>query len=72
MYGGSKAAGDYFYLPNVEYISWFYGEYSIHGAYWNKFIGVKSTSHGCVNMTNADASFIYDWAPVGTKVVIHA
>ena len=72
MYGGSKAAGDYFYLPNVEYISWFYGEYSIHGAYWNKFIGIKSTSHGCVNMTNADAGFIYDWAPVGTKVVIHA
>ena len=72
MYGGSKTAGDYFYLPNVEYISWFYGEYSIHGAYWHNLFGVRNTSHGCVNMRNADAGWVYEWAPVGTKVVIHA
>ncbi|MGD8399043.1 MAG: L,D-transpeptidase [Anaerolineae bacterium] len=28
-------------------------------------------SHGCINLTRADAAWLYSWAPVGTKVSIH-
>ncbi len=71
MSGGVPGTPSYYSLPNVEWINWFSGEYAVHGAYWNKVIGVRNVSHGCVNMHNVDAEFIYNWAPVGTKVVIH-
>ena len=33
--------------------------------------GTQSTgSHGCVNTTTADAAWTYNWAPIGTTVVI--
>jgi lipoprotein-anchoring transpeptidase ErfK/SrfK len=28
-------------------------------------------SHGCVNMRNADAQWLYYWAPYGTLVNVH-
>jgi lipoprotein-anchoring transpeptidase ErfK/SrfK len=57
-------------LPNVQWVSWWLGSYSIHGTYWHHNFG-HVMSHGCVNATNADAQFIYNWAPVGTAVVVH-
>ena len=71
MKGGSKADGDYYDIPNVEWVSYFYQDYAIHGAWWRKVFGYPA-SHGCVNMTNDDAHWVYDWAPVGTKVIVHA
>lgn len=46
------------------------GDY-FHEAWWHKKFG-QPMSHGCVNMRLNDAKFIYDWAPVGTPVAIHA
>jgi len=43
--------------------------YYIHGAYWHNDFG-KPKSHGCVNVSYADMPFLYDWADVGTKVII--
>jgi lipoprotein-anchoring transpeptidase ErfK/SrfK len=58
-------------LPNVQWVSWWKsGGYAIHGTYWHHNFG-HVMSHGCINATNADALFIYNWAPVGTPVVIH-
>ncbi len=54
-------------LPNVEFVSYFYKGYAIHGTYWHNNFG-QPMSHGCVNMTNADAQWIFEWAPVGTRV----
>lgn len=71
MKGGSKASGDYYDIPNVEWVSYFYQDYALHGAYWRKVFGYPA-SHGCVNMTNDDAHWVFDWAPVGTKVIVHA
>ncbi len=71
MQGGSKADGSYYNLPNVEWVSYFYQDYALHGAYWRKVFGAPA-SHGCVNMTNADAQWVYNWAPVGTKVIVHS
>lgn len=74
-------------LPNVKWVMYFYSEYALHGSYWHSNFG-NPMSHGCVNMTNADAKWLFDWAgPVwdgstvwynstpenpGTRVVVHS
>lgn len=63
-------AGDYYYLPNVKWVNYVVGEVAIHGTYWHNNFG-NPMSHGCINMTEAAAKVVYDFAPVGTKVVIH-
>lgn len=49
-----------YYLPNVEWVQYFYQDYGLHGTYWHNDFG-KPKSHGCVNMTNADAKWLYYW-----------
>ncbi len=63
-------SGPGYYLPNVEYVSYFYNGYAIHGTYWHNNFG-HPMSHGCVNMTNADAKWVFEWAPLGTPVRVH-
>lgn len=69
MKGESKWYGKYDYknVPNVMY---FYDEYAIHGAYWHNRFG-RPNSHGCVNVSVAASKWLYDWAPVGTRVEIY-
>lgn len=64
-------SGDYFYLPNVKWVSYFDGDRALHGTYWHHNFG-HPMSHGCINMTEDDAKIVYDFAPVGTKVIVHA
>jgi lipoprotein-anchoring transpeptidase ErfK/SrfK len=59
-----------YYLPGVPYILKFYGSYTIHGTYWHNNFG-HPMSHGCVNASILDAGVLYNWAEVGTPVVIH-
>ena len=61
MEGGSRAAGDYYNLANVQWVQYFYQDYSFHGTYWHNNFGTPM-SHGCVNMRNEDAKWLYDWA----------
>lgn len=70
MTGGSRASGDYYYLPNTTWVTYFHGDYSFHTAYWHNNFG-QPMSHGCINMRAADAKALYDFAPLGTKVVVH-
>lgn len=70
MTGGSRADGSYYSLPNVKWVTYFYQDYGFHAKYWNNIFGAPS-SHGCVNMREADAKVLYDFAPIGTKVVVH-
>ncbi|MCA9308839.1 L,D-transpeptidase family protein [Candidatus Saccharibacteria bacterium] len=70
MQGGSKADGSYYSIPNVEWVSYFYQDYALHGAWWREKFGYPA-SHGCVNMRNEDARWVYEWAPLGTKVIVH-
>jgi lipoprotein-anchoring transpeptidase ErfK/SrfK len=60
-------SGPGYYLENVEFVSYFYKGYALHGTYWHNNFG-HPMSHGCVNMTNADAQWIYEWAPKETRV----
>jgi lipoprotein-anchoring transpeptidase ErfK/SrfK/vancomycin resistance protein YoaR len=70
MRGGSVAAGDYYFLPKVPYVMYFAaGGYALHGTYWHNNFG-RPMSHGCVNLSTRDAEWLFNWAPLGTKVVI--
>ena len=60
--GGSKARGDYYYLPNVPYSLFFHQAYAIHGAYWHNDFGISRRSSGCVNLRIEDAQQVYNWA----------
>jgi hypothetical protein len=81
MKGGSRLAGDYYYLPNVPYTMYFYNDktpksmgYGIHGAYWHNNFG-HPMSHGCVNMAIGDVEKIYNWAKpdsTGTRTLASA
>ncbi len=59
MSGGSGES--YYSLPNVKWVQYFYQEYAFHGTYWHNDFG-RPKSHGCLNMTNADAKWLFDWA----------
>ncbi|RME55483.1 MAG: LysM peptidoglycan-binding domain-containing protein, partial [Caldilineae bacterium] len=61
MYGGNRAAGDYYYLKDVQWVQYFYEDYSFHGTYWHNNFG-RPMSRGCVNMRNEDAEWLYRWA----------
>lgn len=61
MSGGDRAAGTYYSLPNVEWVQYFYADYSFHGTYWHNNFG-NPMSHGCVNMTNEDAEWLFRWS----------
>lgn len=62
-------SGPGYTLPNVEFVAYFYSAYAIHGTYWHDNFG-HPMSHGCVNMRNMDAEWLYTWAPIGTPVSV--
>ena len=70
MSGGSKASNDYYYLPNVPNVMYFYEAYALHGTYWHRNFG-RPMSRGCVNLSLADAEWFFNWAEMGTPVVTH-
>lgn len=61
--------GPDYYLPNVPYVMYFYKGYSLHGTYWHSNFG-RPMSHGCVNLPTSEAAWFYNWAPLGTTVVV--
>ncbi len=67
MRGGTGR--DRYDLPNVPHVMYFYRDYAIHGAYWHNNFG-RRMSHGCVNLPLSAASWMYNWAPIGTRVVV--
>jgi lipoprotein-anchoring transpeptidase ErfK/SrfK len=68
MSGGFGASA--YYLPGVPWVMYFIGGYAIHGTYWHHNFG-SPMSHGCVNLSIADAQWFYNWAQVGTPVISH-
>ncbi|MBW4676307.1 MAG: L,D-transpeptidase [Desmonostoc geniculatum HA4340-LM1] len=57
-------------VANVPHAMFYQGNYGIHGAYWHKKFGTP-VSHGCVNLAPKHAKWLFQWASVGTPVVIH-
>lgn len=57
-------------LPGVPWTLYFTeGGAAIHGTYWHKNFGTQH-SHGCVNLLPAEAEKLYQWAELGTKVLV--
>jgi L,D-transpeptidase catalytic domain len=69
-FSGFNPDGSHYDIPDVHWVMPFWGDYTLHGAYWRPRFGVPG-SDGCVSMTDAEAKVLYDWADVGTPVVIH-
>jgi lipoprotein-anchoring transpeptidase ErfK/SrfK len=65
-----RRLGFNYVLPNVPYVMYFYKDYAIHGTYWHNNFGTPM-SHGCVNMSTADARWLYNWSSYGTLVNVH-
>lgn len=63
-------SGPGYYLPEVPYTMYFYKGYGIHGTYWHNNFGTPM-SHGCVNMQTSEAGWVFEYAKVGTWVIIH-
>jgi lipoprotein-anchoring transpeptidase ErfK/SrfK len=62
--------GEYYNVPDVPSVMYFtnYG-HALHGTYWHSSFGTPM-SHGCVNLPMDVAAWLYQWAPVGTPVLV--
>lgn len=65
----TRMRGQGYNIPNVPYVMYYSGGYALHGAYWHNRFGTP-VSRGCVNLRTASARWLYNWAPVGTPVVV--
>jgi lipoprotein-anchoring transpeptidase ErfK/SrfK len=66
----ATSTSDY-YIEGVPYFMSYAGNFGFHGAYWHDNFGTPA-SHGCINLSPADAKWLYDWANLGDVVVISA
>lgn len=58
-----------YYIEGVPYFMTYYGNLGFHGAYWHNNFGTPA-SHGCINLSPADARWLYDWSYIGEYVFI--
>lgn len=65
-----RMRGEDYDLPDVPHAMYFYRGYAIHGTYWHKRFGTP-VSHGCINVATDHAQWLFEWAAIGTPVVIH-
>ena len=68
-YAAQTMAGPDYYLPDVPWVMYFYQGYGLHGTYWHSNFG-QPMSHGCVNLRTPDARWLYEWAEIGTPVLV--
>jgi lipoprotein-anchoring transpeptidase ErfK/SrfK len=60
-----------YYIEGVPYFMSYALNFGFHGAYWHDNFGTAA-SHGCINLSPADAKWLYDWAGLGERVIISA
>ncbi|MFZ5438695.1 MAG: L,D-transpeptidase family protein [Myxococcota bacterium] len=54
--------GDDYFVEEVPFIQYFRRGAAIHGVTWHDRFGQRM-SHGCVNLSLADAAWLFDWSP---------
>jgi hypothetical protein len=60
---------DFYYLEDVPWVMYYDQKRALHGAYWHNGFGYPR-SHGCVNLSLADAEWLYNWTEEGTWVYV--
>jgi lipoprotein-anchoring transpeptidase ErfK/SrfK len=65
----TRMQGPGYDIPNVPYTMYFFEGYAIHGAFWHNNFGTP-VSHGCVNLRVPEARKLFNWADIGTLVVV--
>lgn len=65
----TRMRGEGYDVPNVPHVMYYDRGYGIHGAYWHKSFGTP-VSHGCVNVAPNHAKWLYEWASIGTPIVV--
>ena len=55
--------------PDVPWTMYYDGGFAVHGAYWHNNFGTP-VSHGCVNLRVPEAKALFEWADVGTEIVV--
>lgn len=68
-YRTTRMSGEGYDVPNVPYAMFYHRGYAIHGADWHNSFGTP-VSHGCTNVAVNHARWLYNWATVGTSVVV--
>lgn len=58
---GAHGQPDFYYLEEVPWTMYFDDDIGLHGTYWHDGFGYRH-SHGCVNLSITDASWLYNWA----------
>ena len=72
---GFNRNGSRYFLPGITWVSYFNGGISFHTALWNN-VGIsqgypaKYGSHGCINMYEQDAKWVFENCPRGTVVEV--
>jgi lipoprotein-anchoring transpeptidase ErfK/SrfK len=70
---GPNGAGATYRVEDVRYVQYFTADGgAIHENYWRRpaTFGMPG-SHGCIGMTPADAAWFWEFAAVGTRLLIH-
>jgi lipoprotein-anchoring transpeptidase ErfK/SrfK len=63
--------GECYYVPDIPFVQYFtYYGHALHGTYWHNNFG-HTMSHGCVNLPTPFAEWLWYWANIGTRVVVH-
>lgn len=60
---------DNYDIKDVPWNLRFAPTYYLHNAFWHNNFG-RRMSHGCVNINLENSKWVYDWADIGTPVII--
>lgn len=68
----NNAPGGY-YLTGVLYTQYFVDGVALHYNYWSpdEAFGSAAGSHGCIGLRLSDAEFFWNFADIGTQVVVY-
>ena len=70
MRGPDEKAGRY-RVEEIPWVMYYHGAYAVHGAYWHNQFG-EVRSHGCTNISPADARWLFYWDKADVRPGWHA
>src|SRR5262249_5049590 len=60
-----------YFVDEVPFIQYFHRSHALHGTFGHDRFGTRQ-SHGCINLSMADAEWLFDWAPPALPAGWHA